>query len=148
MVFCSMGTGKYILYIDDDPDDQENFGYALKRSSPDIHLTTADDAYDALEKLGSQAKPGCIYLDINMPKMDGIQLLKILKGRTDLAVIPVIIFSTGVDAKSKDEAMRLGAAQVFPKPSSLHWLLNHLRSSISTHFQDGVKIFPPFDERP
>lgn len=134
MVFCSMGTGKYILYIDDDPDDQENFGYALKRSSPDIHLTTADDAYDALEKLGSQAKPGCIYLDINMPKMNGLEFLKILKAHTDLAGIPVIIFSTAVDGKSRHQAMRLGASEVVVKPSSLQRLLEHLRSSISTHF--------------
>lgn len=139
---------KYILYIDDDPDDRENFSYALKRSSSDIHLITADDAYDALEKLASQSKPGCIYLDINMPKMDGIQLLKILKAHTDFAVIPVIIFSTGVDVKSKDEAMRLGAAEVCLKPSSLQCLLEHLRSSISTHFQNGAKIYPPFTQGP
>jgi CheY-like chemotaxis protein len=133
-VFTVVKTGKQILYIDDDPDDRENFGYALERCNAKITLTTAVDADDALEKLASQAKPACIYLDINMPKMNGIQLLKVLKSNTDFAQIPVIIFSTAVDTKSRKEAMNLGAAGVFVKPSSLQGLLDHLCASLSTHF--------------
>jgi len=133
-VFNVVKKEKYVLYIDDDPDDRENFAYALEQCNAKINLTTAVDADDALEKLASQAKPTCIYLDINMPKMNGIQLLKILKSNTDFAHIPVIIFSTAVDTKSRKEVMNLGAAGVFMKPSSLHRLMDHLCVNLSAHF--------------
>lgn len=125
---------KYILYIDDDPDDRENFGYALEKCNATINLRTAEDANDALKKLACQTKPSCIYLDVNMPRVNGLQLLKILKSDTDFAMIPVIIFSTAMDAKSRKEAINLGAAEAFQKPSSLQGLLEHLRCSISAHF--------------
>lgn len=124
---------KYVLYIDDDPDDRETFSYALEQCNAKINLITAVDADDALEKLASHPKPSCIYLDINMPKVNGIQLLKILKSNMDFAHIPVIIFSTAVDTKSRKEVMNLGAAGVFVKPSSLHRLMDYLCASLPTH---------------
>lgn len=125
---------KYILYIDDDPDDRDNFRYVLQQSAARIKLITAVDAHDALEKLASEVKPDCIYLDINMPKINGIELLKILKSNTDFRRIPVIIFSTTIDEKCRKEAMNLGAAGVVLKPSSLQGLLDHLCTSFSTDF--------------
>jgi CheY-like chemotaxis protein len=132
--FTAIKTAKHILYIDDDPDDQENFRFALERCNAKITLTTAQDADEALEKLSSQSKPACIYLDINMPKINGIQLLELLKLNTDFAEIPVVIFSTSVDTKSRKEAMNLGAAGVFVKPSSLVGLMEHIRDNLSLHF--------------
>lgn len=126
---------EYILYIDDDPDDRENFEYALEQCNAKINLTTAVDADDAIKKLAVEQKPACIYLDVNMPKMNGIQLLKILKSKPDVAHIPVIIFSTAVDKKSREEAINLGAAGVILKPSSFQGLLDHLCISVSTGFQ-------------
>lgn len=134
-IFSVARKEEYILYIDDDPDDRENFEYALEQCSVKINLTTAVDADDAIKKLASEQKPTCIYLDVNMPKMNGIQLLKILKSNTNYAQIPVIIFSTAVDKKSREEAMKLGAAEVVLKPSSFQGLLDHLCTSVSTHFQ-------------
>ncbi|MGC1244159.1 MAG: response regulator [Chryseosolibacter sp.] len=128
-----MEKARYVLYVDDDPDDREIFGYALAKCSADISLTTAEDGYDALEKLTSLQQPCCIYLDINMPKMNGIQLLKILKSHRDFELIPVIIFSTSVDSRSKREAMDLGAVDVYRKPTSVQGLLEFLNASISTH---------------
>lgn len=129
---------KRILYIDDDADDRDNFRYVLGKSRTDINLITAVDADDALKKLASQLKPDCIYLDINMPKMNGIELLKILKSNTDFRQIPVIIFSTTVDEKCRKEAMNLGAAAVFLKPSSLQGFLDHVYTSLSTHFPNEL----------
>lgn len=126
---------EYILYIDDDPDDRENFEYALAKCNAGINLTTAVDAEDAIAKLAAEQKPTCIYLDVNMPKMNGIQFLKLLKSNTDYAKIPVIIFSTAMDTKSRDEAMNLGAAGVVMKPSSLQGLLDHIYTSLLTHLQ-------------
>ena len=128
-----MEKAKFVLYVDDDPDDREIFSYALSKCSEDISLTTAEDGYDALEKLASLRPPCCIYLDINMPKMNGIQLLKILKSHRDFELIPVVIFSTAVDSRSKREAMDLGAQEVYRKPTTVQGLLDFLCTSISTH---------------
>lgn len=128
-----MEKARYVLYVDDDPDDREIFSYAVANCSADISLTTAQDGYDALEKLASLQRPCCIYLDINMPKMNGIQQLRILKSHRESESIPVIIFSTAVDSRSKREAMDLGAVDVYRKPTSVQGLLEFLNASISTH---------------
>ena len=118
----------FILYVDDDPDDRELFRHALTRSGAEYDLITADDGLDALRILGSSKKPTCVYVDINMPGMTGMELLKILKSDPEFAPLPIFIFSTSVDSKTMKEARGLGAADVIIKPTSFQRLIDHLHS--------------------
>ncbi|MEO5602195.1 MAG: response regulator [Cyclobacteriaceae bacterium] len=127
-----MDKKPFILYVDDDPDDRELFGYALTTCGADYDLITADDGFDALKILASGEKPKCLYIDINMPVMSGLELLKIIKSNSLYALLPVFIFTTAANEESIEEAKRLGAADVIIKPRSIQGLINYLHSCFST----------------
>jgi len=64
--------------IDDDIDDQEIFGMALRDLDKSIHCIFANDGIQALEKLSTETSfvPDYIFIDFNMPRMNGIEFLK------------------------------------------------------------------------
>lgn len=128
-----MQKARTILYVDDDPDDREFFGFAFQHVESRLNLKTASDGFDALEKLASEENPAGIYIDINMPKMNGMELLRIIKSTPAYASIPAFIFSTTVDAISVEEAKRLGAAGVLVKPNSFKALVDQLKSNFLNH---------------
>lgn len=100
----------WVLNIDDDRDDREMFCDALKDIDPDIDCIGKESAEDALRYLNTSATlPTYIFLDINMPKVGGIECLKTLKGNDKFAGIPVIIFSTSVNKNEIAQVRKLGA---------------------------------------
>jgi CheY-like chemotaxis protein len=113
---------KYILYADDDREDQNMLRDVLNDMRTDVELVTVTDGVEAvnfLKDLESGWKYPClIILDINMPKLNGIDTLKKLKN--DLALdLPVIIFSTAVNELTKHMAKALGADDCVKKPVTL-----------------------------
>jgi CheY-like chemotaxis protein len=77
-------------------------------------LATTTDGEKALE-MAERLKPNLILLDLLLPKMNGFELLKALKARTDLAKIPVIVISNLGDKDSKEKAAALGALAYYVK---------------------------------
>ena len=75
----------------------------------------AGDGQEALDLLKSH-RPNLILTDINMPKMDGLQLLAALKGSDDWRPIPVVMITTEGGETKVAEAVRLGAAGYVRKP--------------------------------
>jgi CheY-like chemotaxis protein len=117
-----------ILMIDDDEDDQEIFLSAVKEVSQSVVCNCLDDATDALQKLTSkEVVPDVIFLDLNMPVMNGRQFLVELKKRTELSSIPVIIFSTAFQYQTVESLKQLGAHDFITKPSDYEKLLNILK---------------------
>ncbi|MES2690048.1 MAG: response regulator [Bacteroidota bacterium] len=110
--------------VDDDKDDQEIFGLALEKIALPVALITADDGYLALEKFDAEPDfiPDFIFLDLNMPRINGIQCLTELKKAERLRDIPVIIFSTSSEQSHKDQIRTLGAEGFITKPSSINEL--------------------------
>lgn len=107
-----------ILYVDDDPDDRCIFLEAVKSIDATVVCTTAIDGLDALSLLESHELPHVIFLDINMPLMNGITCLTEIKGNKNTAHIPVIIFTTSDDLLEMEQCMKLGAKEFLHKPSS------------------------------
>jgi CheY-like chemotaxis protein len=98
-----------IFYADDDPVDIVFFTRALKRIDPDIKCITATDGVEALDKLFSQKqKPAAIFVDLYMPKLDGIECVIAIKRNKDLKRIPIIIISNAINKKEIDQFNRLG----------------------------------------
>lgn len=119
---------KKILFIDDDPDDREMFELALSKITGHIDFSTHSNAVEALKALQSNAGgPDVIFLDINMPMMDGKQFLTRIKAIDSLKHIPVIMFSTASDWDTIRETIGLGAASFITKPSRLETLVDLLR---------------------
>jgi CheY-like chemotaxis protein len=109
------------LIIDDDEDDRELFCTAVDDVEPTIQCITADDGEDALRGLryGRFPKPDLIFLDLNMPRLNGVQTLIELKKDCHLKDIPVVIYSTSKLERDKRETARLGAAGFITKPTAL-----------------------------
>ncbi len=106
---------KNILLIDDDMDEPEIFMNALRDANIAFHCTWAADADQALVHLESTS-PDFIVLDFNMPKMNGIELLRLLKSKTHLRHIPVVMYSATMDGHLNAEALKAGAAECIRKP--------------------------------
>ncbi|MBS1566651.1 MAG: response regulator [Bacteroidetes bacterium] len=115
-----MSSAITCFLIDDDVDDQDIFILALGEVDKSIHCHVASDAADALKRLGSgELQPDFIFLDLNMPRMNGKQCLSHLKKIDFLTDIPVIIYSTSSDLRDKNETEQLGAADYIVKPNSV-----------------------------
>jgi CheY-like chemotaxis protein len=124
-----------VLLIDDDEDDRYFFLEALGSAHPDIKCTTAVNGQDGLEALEAQkVRPDVIFLDLNMPLMNGQQFLREIRSRTKFTGIPIVILSTSSDQGAIDEAMSLGAKAFITKPDKLSaWektISDFLKSSI------------------
>jgi CheY-like chemotaxis protein len=114
-----INVGKQILLflIDDDPDDQEIFASVIENISHDIKCATAVNGKQALEKLLSgEVNPDLIFLDMNMPLMNGKQFLIELKKDARIKHLPVVILSTSSDKTNVSQARALGAIEFVTKP--------------------------------
>lgn len=108
------------LLIDDDPDDREIFGIALEDVDRVCRYIATENGVDALELLeDSSFIPNFIFLDLNMPLMDGKECLREIKKIPHLNHIPVIIYSTSSYQKDVEETRLLGANHFLTKPSSI-----------------------------
>jgi CheY-like chemotaxis protein len=123
-----METRKFLV-VDDDCDDTELFAEAIGSLDAAVSCLNACDGKDALDKLKSHTidKPDIIFLDINMPIMNGWQFLSSLKGNEDLKEIPVIMYSTSSKSSDVQTAMSSGALCFFTKPNSFLTLRNILQ---------------------
>lgn len=122
-----------ILYVDDDSDDRILFNDAVQEASQDVSCTMAIDGFDALEKLSNGDLPACIYIDINMPRMTGIELLEKIKRDPACSKIPVFILSTAGSPADKIAAMKLGAVDYLIKPDTFNGMKKLLASCLMQH---------------
>ena len=125
---------KHVFFIaDDDQDDLELFIKALKEIDDSCFCITANNGEDALHKLENEKNhpPDIIFLDLNMPKVNGRQCLKEIKLKEALRHIPVIIYSTSAERKDIQETTDLGAAFFMQKPNRFIELRNSLFQIIS-----------------
>lgn len=109
---------KVILVIDDDADDRELFREALHEVYKNARFISANNGYDALELFNRPGYliPDIIFLDLNMPKVDGRQCLIRLRNIPGLQKVPIIIFSTLKLVHEVDELKLLGASMCITKP--------------------------------
>ena len=118
----------HCLLIDDDIDDRDFFDYALKEINDRIHFHYSPTANDALDKLKSgEYKPDFIFLDQNMMPMNGLECLQQIKKISKVVDVPVIIYSTSIDADTKYHTLEAGAFDHFEKPSKVKDLVEYLK---------------------
>ena len=118
------------LIIDDDLDDQEIFIMCVNKIGASIKCSTANNGVEAITLLESNPgyTPAFIFLDMNMPKMNGFECLKQLKKSELYKHIPVVILSTSNRREDIERCRELGAASYFTKPTSFAELFNKLQN--------------------
>lgn len=109
------------LLVDDDLDDQEVFLMTLGKINKDIECLTANNGVEALSLLKKENwfVPDYIFLDVNMPKMNGIECLRNLKELSQLNGSKIFMYSTTSEASVLEKSKKLGAEDFIVKPSSL-----------------------------
>ena len=113
-----MRNFKPILLVEDDQVDAMTVKRALKEIKVTNRLDIVNDGEEALTFLKNpeNEKPGIILLDLNMPKMNGIEFLKIAKKDESLKKIPVVVLTTSKDDQDKVDSFNLGVAGYMIKP--------------------------------
>ena len=107
-----MLSSKPILLIEDDDVDVMTVNRALQDSKVTNQVVSLGNGEEAIEYLRNEnsVKPNIILLDLNMPKMDGTEFLRIVKEDKELKKIPVVILTTSNSDRDVVEAFELGAA--------------------------------------
>lgn len=124
---------KRVFLIDDDPDDAEIFGIALKEVDYSSIFHYLNDPGLAVELLRNKKipVPDIIFLDINMPLLNGLDCLRQLKAISFLTMIPVVIYSTSYLQRDLETALSLGALAFWTKPSRYLELIAKLKAILN-----------------
>jgi len=127
----------HILLADDDPDDVLLTREALKELGINDELTSVGDGRELLDYLAARSDnpetlPDLILLDLNMPRMDGLEALTALKANPDLAGIPVVVLSTSNAKDDINTVYQLGGNAYVTKASTFTDILSLLGAL--THF--------------
>jgi CheY-like chemotaxis protein len=108
-----------ILLVEDDAVDVMNVRRAFQKHHIANPLVVASDGQEALEKLRNGALPRerrLVLLDLNMPRMNGIEFLRELRKDPELALTPVVVLTTSNDERDRIEAYGLNVAGYLLKP--------------------------------
>lgn len=128
-----MKSKRRFFIVDDDSDDQDLFMEAVNEVDNSIECMSASNCEEALDLLKNKkiSLPDMIFLDLNMPRLNGKQCLAELKREAHLRDIPVIIYSTSSERRDIEETSRLGAAHFLTKPNKFEELCKALSIVVS-----------------
>lgn len=138
-----------IMLVEDNQDDYEATVRSLQKNrflNPVLWCKNGQDALDYIYAEGAYANdetvktPDLILLDLNMPGVDGRQVLEKLKSDPDKRSIPVVVLTTSKDEKDIDKCYCLGASTYIQKPVDFNGLTEAIRTMKEYWF--GVAILP------
>jgi two-component system chemotaxis response regulator CheY len=109
------GSNPRFLIVEDSPTMRQMIAFSLKRFH-NAQIIEAVDGLDALRKLAGPEKIDLILTDINMPVMDGLKLVSMVRQNASLRDIPIIIISTEGADEDRERGLALGANAYIAKP--------------------------------
>jgi CheY-like chemotaxis protein len=123
-----------VLMVDDDEDDREVFVTAVKSLNTPVQHYVAKDGNEALHMLQNEmlVAPDFIFLDLNMPRMSGLECLREIKNRPGLKSIPVVMYTTSKSETDINNSFKSGATGFVCKPNKFEDLQKILIAIFST----------------
>ncbi len=118
---------KKILAVDDEPNILMSIEFILDMEGYEVH--TARDGEEALEVAG-RIRPDLILLDISMPRKDGYEVCRIIKGCDELAGTKVVMLTAKGQALERKKGLEVGADEYITKPFNAAELLEKIREMI------------------
>jgi CheY-like chemotaxis protein len=119
--------GKHVLVVDDSPSVRRVVSNMLKQHGWEVQL--ARDGVEALEMI-TQETPAAILLDIEMPRMDGYELMATVRAQEQYRTLPIVILTSRAATKHQQRAMQLGANGYLVKPYQDEEMLNLLNTLV------------------
>jgi two-component system chemotaxis response regulator CheY len=113
---------KRILIVEDSPTMRQLLVFALRRMK-DIDIVEAQDGMDGLRKVSSDHFDLAL-IDINMPVMDGLKLISLIRGEDSLRGIPIVVITTEGAREDRERALSLGANEYLTKPIQANHVLS------------------------
>jgi two-component system, chemotaxis family, response regulator Rcp1 len=118
---------KCILLAEDNPADVYLIRQAIQKHNKthDLNVIVVTDGEQAIDfilhqrRFAQACRPDLIILDLNLPKSDGVDVLRCVRGQSDLAGVPVIVLTSSDSPNDRSAAERLGADSFLTKPSDL-----------------------------
>lgn len=110
----------FLLYADDDADDRMLLVDTFGNIAPGMAVKTVPDGYATLEFLQKQTPPlpRLLILDLNMPGMNGKEVIERLKRNEHYRTLPIVVFTTSANPSDKEECARFGV-DLITKPLDL-----------------------------
>jgi two-component system chemotaxis response regulator CheY len=115
-----------ILIVEDSPTMRQLLSFALKRLRG-AEIVEAQDGLDGLRKVTSDDFDLAL-IDINMPVMDGLKLIHLIRQEPDLATMPIAVITTEGASEDRDRALALGANEYLTKPIQANRVLQVARA--------------------
>lgn len=133
-----------IVYIEDNLDHAELVLRVLERQGVRqrvVHLENGEQALALLEdvKSGTAERPKLVLLDLRLPRVDGLEVLRHVKSSLELRDIPVIVFTTSSGERDIQEAYASFANSYLVKPNDLS-TLNRLMTELSTYWLERNRV--------
>ncbi len=119
-----------ILIVEDSPTMRQLLVFALKRLK-DVDIVEAQDGMDGLRKVSSDHFDLAL-IDINMPVMDGLKLISLIRGDESLRQMPIIVITTEGAREDRERAIALGANEYLTKPIQANRVLRIAQSLLKT----------------
>ncbi|MEO5984410.1 MAG: response regulator [Ferruginibacter sp.] len=129
----------HIFLVDDDADDRQLFQEAIYEIAPHTKLSLADGC-DMLVKLAKieTEKPDLIFLDLNMPGLNGFDCLDEIKSKQSLGNVPVLIYSTTANPEQVKKTYNKGATLYMQKPSSYEGIKKLVHQVLLINLSDNL----------
>lgn len=118
-----------VLIVDDSPTMRQLIIFALKRIG-DFQLVEASDGLDGLKKLGADTFD-LILTDLNMPVMDGLKLIAMVRNDPHHRTVPIVIITTEGAVDDRDRALALGADACITKPIQNQQILDTVKGLLN-----------------
>jgi two-component system chemotaxis response regulator CheY len=117
-----------ILIVEDSPTMRQLLVFALKRIKG-AELVEAQDGMDGLRKVTSDHFDLAL-VDINMPVMDGLKLISLIRGEENLKQMPIVVITTEGATEDRERALSLGADEYLTKPIQANRVLSVAKSML------------------
>ena len=111
-----------ILIVEDSPTMRQLLTFALRRLK-DVDIVEAQDGMDGLRKVSSDHFDLAL-IDINMPVMDGLKLISLIRSEQSLSEIPIVVVTTEGAKEDRERALSLGANEYLTKPIQANRVLS------------------------
>jgi CheY-like chemotaxis protein len=115
---------RYIVLVDDDPDEHLLFEDALRELPHPPSLRYARDGQQLMHMLSDETSPlpAIVFLDLNMPRMNGFECLQLIRKSQRFTTLPIVIFSTASQSQAVDAVFEQGANYYVRKPNTFAML--------------------------
>ena len=128
-----------LFHADDDMDDAMIFQEVIQEISPQIKVHTVHNGHELCELLTS-LQPDIIFLDLDMPKKNGLECLIDIRKMKPYTSVPIVVYSSTTRASNIETAYQMGADLFFIKPPVFAELLSSLTAILQLDWSEPSKV--------